>query len=245
MTREELHYAGSRSVLTSEFAAGDFWDLFAQGRRAHNTKSRVVRTCASGARIVVHFPGYKSNRAYGRYDYRVDFAKEDVTAQVKIPLSHTNVIADIHNKVAHHGVSVEDVQTFLELVYDDASPLDWNAIPESLARYEPSQPPSRELLERMVPLHIGAAPFAPAGNRWDLDVEELAACIHWIVLQEDTNYPRPRFQGRRMPLARYLEAAWSGHGEDVTIEAVVERALNKGKGRPQNLEGRDYGALTE
>jgi len=36
--------------------------------------------------------------------------------------------------------------------------------------------------------------------------EQLITSIKWIVLQEDINYPIPKYEGRKMPFARYLEA---------------------------------------
>ncbi|MBT2571126.1 hypothetical protein [Planococcus sp. ISL-110] len=39
----------------------------------------------------------------------------------------------------------------------------------------------------------------------DLTFEEFKYLTYWVILQEDINYPRPRYRGIRLAITRYLE----------------------------------------
>lgn len=60
------------------------------------------------------------------------------------------------------------------------------------------------------------------------DTERLVALIYWITLQDEINYPQPRYQGRRMPFCRYFEAVYCAENDDFTLADVFDRCNNSG-----------------
>ncbi|HDR4895648.1 hypothetical protein OCB14_15225 [Bacillus cereus] len=66
-----------------------------------------------------------------------------------------------------------------------------------------------------------------------LNLDEFKQLVYWIVLQEDINFPRPRYMGVRMPLIRYIEGAISAlHPNLLSLDEVIRRTNNHGR-RPQ------------
>lgn len=66
-----------------------------------------------------------------------------------------------------------------------------------------------------------------SGN--DLSMNEFKQLIYWLILQEDINYPRPRFMGVRMPLTRYIEGVVAAeHPQLLSLEQVLTRTNNHG-----------------
>lgn len=59
------------------------------------------------------------------------------------------------------------------------------------------------------------------------ETERLAALIYWITLQDEINYPQPRYNGRRMPFCRYFEAVYCAKNNDFTLEDVCKRCNNR------------------
>ncbi len=55
--------------------------------------------------------------------------------------------------------------------------------------------------------------------------------IYWITLQEEINYPQPRYAGRKLPYQRFFEGALAKIGH-LTINNVRARTNNHGVGRP-------------
>jgi len=56
--------------------------------------------------------------------------------------------------------------------------------------------------------------------------------IFWITLQEEINYPQSQgYAGRKLPFQRFYEAALAKLGH-VQFQNVLNRAENKGTGRP-------------
>ena len=71
-------------------------------------------------------------------------------------------------------------------------------------------------------------------------VEQLTVLIYWMTLQDEINYPQPRFQGRRMPFSRYFEAAYCAFSPTCTynINTVGRRCSNRGtRPQPYNISG--------
>ena len=65
---------------------------------------------------------------------------------------------------------------------------------------------------------------------YQLNLDEFKQLVYWIVLQEDINFPRPRFMGVRMPLIRYIEGAISAlHPNLLSLEDVIRRTNNHGR----------------
>ena len=71
-------------------------------------------------------------------------------------------------------------------------------------------------------------------------IEKLTTLIYWMTLQDEINYPQPRFQGRKMPFSRYFEAAYCAFSPTCTynINTVGIRCSNR-RTRPQpyNISG--------
>ena len=59
--------------------------------------------------------------------------------------------------------------------------------------------------------------------------------IFWITLQEEINYPQPRFKGRRLTFQRFFEASLT-HTNIISIEDVLKRTNNHGKTAPTLLD---------
>lgn len=56
--------------------------------------------------------------------------------------------------------------------------------------------------------------------------------IFWITLQEEINYPQPRYKGRKLPFQRFYEAALV-HNTSITLSDVKARTNNHSSGVPQ------------
>ena len=72
------------------------------------------------------------------------------------------------------------------------------------------------------------------------NVEKLTVLIYWMTLQDEINYPQPRFQGRRMPFSRYFEAAYCAYSPKCTynMSDVEARCSNRGnRPTPYNIVG--------
>ncbi|OKO50941.1 hypothetical protein ABH17_026830 (plasmid) [Bacillus toyonensis] len=66
-----------------------------------------------------------------------------------------------------------------------------------------------------------------------LNLDEFKQLVYWIVLQEDINFPRPRYMGVKRPLIRYIEGAISAlHSNLLSLDDVIRRTNNHGR-RPQ------------
>lgn len=59
--------------------------------------------------------------------------------------------------------------------------------------------------------------------------------LFWITLQEDINYPPPRYAGRKLPFQRFFEGALAKLNY-ITLEEVENRANNRARGIPKLLE---------
>ena len=199
-----------------------------------HSRSKLVHTCENDSKIFIVYPGYKATD--DKFDFRVDLHKEGD----KMPLSHANIITDIYNKCKQGYVVGETLKGVLvEAFKDTRSPV----VPKGdLQGYRSGDPPQEELLQEVSDAH-GEKDFKKRGNRWDLDMEELLGAIFWIVLQEDMNYPMEKgFLGRKMPLARYVEAIYCAENTDRTIDQVIRRAIVHNR-RPRAWEQMDYSFL--
>lgn len=58
--------------------------------------------------------------------------------------------------------------------------------------------------------------------------------IFWITLQEEINYPQPRYAGRKLPFQRFFEAALIHKGL-ITLPLVCQRTNNHGGPKPTLL----------
>jgi hypothetical protein len=198
-------------------------------RRTH-TASFVVERLTNETTVTISYPGYKSVlKSDGDivYDYRVDLTKEGVTTA----LSHANIIVDLYNKA--HNLEMDArkmVRCLLEAFIEGVWSVD--ACKKRLV-YRPIAP-SKTMRTQLHSIHEKHGKiYNETGNGFDLTLEELFASIKWIVLQEDINYPIAKgFEGRRMPLARYIEALYTATHDTHTLEEVIVRALAHKRPQP-------------
>lgn len=58
-------------------------------------------------------------------------------------------------------------------------------------------------------------------------IEELSTLMFYISIQEDINYPMPRYMGRTMCYFRYLEAVYCKVYNQHTLEEAIEKAARR------------------
>lgn len=228
--RIDMNFQQSKNHLLTIFSQNDF--IADMNAKRKHTKQILLETCSNGTKISVSFPGYKAYSSNRRtiYDYRVDITKNRITTA----LSHTNIIADIYNKIIKGGMSSEGLrETLIEISQEGNINLD-NIKGRLLYT---SVSPTNEYRKRIKEAHKSKF-YNEIGNSFDFTVEELLKLIKWIVLQEDINYPIPRYEGRKMPFARYLEAIFITENNSHTLEEVIYRTLSHS--RPSQWKEMDY-----
>lgn len=225
-----MNFAGTKAVLFETFDAHDYSKLLTLDPRVLVTVN--VENLSNRSLISITFPGYKATEA--KKDFRVNFTKDGV----QHVLSHTNIIVDIYNKVSFGALNPQSLITslFLAVVENNltysqlANNLEYNRVD-----------PTLELRDLARLAHRGKK-YNSLTNSFDLTWEEFFANIKWITMQEDFNYPMPRYQGRKMPFKRYLEAIYAyTHPNLISLETVIDRAL--AHSRIPNLAGIDYGII--
>ena len=173
--------------------------------------------------LVIRYLGMKTKRKnHGLvYDYRVDLNS--------IAISHANIILDLYNKASQIPKKTCLLENFLlDLAINGDEYTLFNH--QELLNHKFS-PPDESLINFVDEVHQNQnKKFQREGNKdWNYSMIELAHVIMWIVLQEDINYPMPKYEGRRMPFYRYLEAIYCAKNpKDTrhTLKAVIERALS-------------------
>lgn len=224
-------------------ASGYLTKIFEENSFAARVAANDIHSClvpiqslANDSKIHISFPGYKAKQTrWGMtYDYRVDLVKNGISTA----LSHANIITDIYNKITQGGMCpLRLKEVLIEVTQEGDIKLD--AISAALT-YSPTDP-SPTLIERVAVAHNGKT-FNRTGNSFDLTLEELLASIKWIVLQEDINYPIARgLEGRKMPLARYIETILITQDSTHSLEEVIARALSHT--RPARWADMDYSFL--
>ena len=229
----DMNFIESKARLSSIFSQSSFEDEVRKGNT--HSLSAVVEEFSNGSMIVISFPGYKASLQPRRvFDYRVDLEiGEFVTT-----LSHANIIVDLFNKLKSGGGDPSHFRNaIVRLATEGFVPI--LGLKEDLAYTSLS--PSEKLIGEVEAIH-GRAPFNREGNSIDIPLEELFGCIKWIVLQEDLNYPIERgFEGRKMPIARYLEAIFVAQSEEHSLGEVISRAI--ARRRPGLWAEMDYSPL--
>ncbi len=182
--------------------------------------------------LQIKYPGYKAEVRNGKviYDYRVDYNG--------ISISHVNVVVDLYNKIVQAPQLRELYREFLI----DISRSGWEIDLDKCKKLDEVriENPSDELLNYINTIHNRLnKSYNRVGNEGKVySIYELAYFISLIVMQEDINYPMPRFEGRRMSFYRYLEAI---NGED--LAQVIQRTLSHT--RPPLMEGINYKEIIE
>jgi len=64
--------------------------------------------------------------------------------------------------------------------------------------------------------------------------------LYWITMQEEINYPQPKFKGRKLPFQRFYEAALAKVSHDLDLKRVHIRTNNHGVGTPRLLKVKGY-----
>lgn len=235
-----MNYTEANQVLMREFQANNLMQL-ARNRQNH-VREFLAATLNNGSQIFIVYPGYKCRPdRYGgyTYDYRVDIVFPHRN-NFRTTLSHVNLVVDIYFKCQNN-------RGLLRLFDEEFRRFFVNGTDElNLNQYEELNIPimNQEFVNEISAIHrriiYNGRPkqYNRNGNRYSLTFEELFESILWISLQEDINYPMPRFEGRRMPLSRYLETLWTYQENNHNLEEVIRRALSHG--RPTRWGGFRY-----
>ncbi len=233
-----MKYSEMKRFLLSEFNKNDFRELIKQGEKL--SKSLILAKLENKTFYSVQYPGYKAkirgNKTY--YDYRVDIEKNNI----KVPLSHVNIIVDLYHKIFKKPLLKNDLLRMLGNIYQEGE-IDPLFNTKSLQDYQAINVPSKSTIKGLEKIHkeIGKT-YNSAGNQWDLEIQELYTGIVWIALQEEINYPHELgYEGRKMPFYRYIEAVqYSADKKPIT--PIIQRALVHYR-RPVPLDDVDYSIL--
>jgi len=202
----------------------------------NHSKRKKVYECKNGTEIFIVYPGYKATK--DNYDYRVDIKKESK----EIPLSHCNIITDIYNKCINNHIDKVKFKYLLINVFKEGR-FDLEKYDE-FSNYRNDNAPSKNLLDIIDKAHR-TKQFNREGNVWDLNFEELFFSIGWIVIQEDLNYPiEDGYEGRKMPLCRYIETIYCTEFNDHEIDEVIERTVVHNR-RPSKWNEINYSFLND
>lgn len=252
MVRELAPYKYLSDYLLDKFKKMDFEKTWNDGEAERlrrnsrfnsnvNTKSFTV-TNKYNLDLVISFPGYKTKieKEKVTYDYRVSLNN--------VAISHANIVVDLYNKAIQLG---SNSSLLTEYLFDLAiNGYNYNR-EKYLKLNGPFNPPSDILLNQIQNIHTELGKnFGLNGNQnWNYSLDELTYTIMFIVLQEDINYPPPRYLGRKMPFSRYLEAiyfAQSPNNGIFNLKDVLRRTLvHNERPRPYQLDGLNYlGNLT-
>ena len=69
----------------------------------------------------------------------------------------------------------------------------------------------------------------------DFYSHEIKNFLFWLTLQEDLNYPTPRYQGRKLPFQRFYEAVLAKLGL-YELQYILGRTNNHKGGLPPLLQ---------
>ncbi|MCL2403594.1 MAG: hypothetical protein FWC86_05155 [Coriobacteriia bacterium] len=218
-------YQELEDVLKGEFLSLGFID-FARKGQFNALRMTVDNKC--DVDIQVSLPGYKTKITQQKvtYDYRVDIRNEAI--------SHANIIVDLYSKSEQFPEKIRTVYAFLRDLF--RTPLSGERF-VTLLDETPFRPPSDTLLSRADRAHdVLNKEFGVLGNsQWSYSADELRYMISYIVMQEDINYPPPKYEGRKMPFSRYIEAILINEptiNTSYQLEDVIERALSHRRPKP-------------
>ena len=227
-------YAFLNKRLKKWFSENNYEETFKIIEEHHN-KSLINSKCLSFnpkkyVPLTINFPGLKTYRKKDGslvYDYRVSLNG--------VAISHANIVLDLYNKSKQHPSIIK----LLYKLLDDVERNAYDYKKESYIGLEHMsfQAPSEELISKLNEQHLSKNKiFRQDGNaNWNYSLDELTFVIMWIVLQEDINYPRPRYQGRQMPFYRYVEAIALNDDSvetNYTLSDVIDRTLQHDKVPP-------------
>ena len=225
-----MDYIQMEQVLLNLFSKNNFQGLVRQ--KKYNTCSSPLAAVHSSLPLRVCFPGYKSILTEERtvYDYRVEVDLAGTGDWVAV--SHVNIILDLFSKVWFDKSKEPVLYRWLCSLAENGCGIDLITF-DSLTLFPNRRLPS-EFYQKVNKMHQSIGKIYHAeGNARSFTAAELSDIIPWIALQEDINYPMPKFQGRRMPFCRYMEAIYcAAHPGDRKISHVISRALSHKKIAP-------------
>lgn len=216
-----MSYEIMRQQLLNVFNQNNF--LQAWNNRQINTLQYQVPNNYN-LNLTINYPGMKTrieNNVVVSYDYRVDLNG--------IAISHANIIVDLYNKASQLRDEAYILENLLLDIAVNGNGFNRNAY-VNLNQLQFTLP-GPNLINYVATTHRNLRKsYQVAGNQqWNYNLDELTNLICWIVLQEDINYPMPRYQGRRMPFYRYLETLYCARNpqdQQHTLANVIERALS-------------------
>ena len=145
-----------------------------------------------------HYPDSKDSPQI-ELEYPGKLSKGDYKLNfVGKPLSHTDIVRDIYTFVLSNNenqlLRANYITNLLADIFEDGRSAETNFL------------------------------YSIRVNGQMLNMHQFKELVYWIVLQEDINYPRPKYMGVKLPLIRYIEAAISAiHPEIITIDGVLGR----------------------
>lgn len=236
-----------KSYLLDKFQKEKFWETWKVGEEQKNNnysnRNPKVNTKSfnipnqQNLNLSIQFPGYKTKFENNKitYDYRVSLND--------IAISHVNIIIDLYNKAIQLNENAYLINNYLFDLAENGYNYDRQKY--TILNNLEIQPPSRELIAYVEDVHKSLnKKHKVEGNRWNYSLDELSYVIMFIVLQEDINYPQPRYLGRRMPFARYLEAVYLAQNPNngiFSLKDIIDRALTHfRRPTPYILEGLNY-----
>lgn len=222
---EVLSYKAIENELLDGFNAKGFERLY---RTPQHLRDFLDIENDAGIDLKIWFPGLKTaRRANGAlvYDYRVDLKETAI--------SHVNVVVDLYNKTRQRPDMIRTLYSFLRDLF--RVPLSGLGRIDEIDGFDVA-PISSEELQSIDSLHrkLGKNYNRHGNMNWNYSANELRYVISYIVLQEDINYPPPKYEGRRMPFYRYIEAIMMNEptvDTPYTLDKVIARTLSHNRPR--------------
>lgn len=216
-----MNYSQAEQKLQQLFESRNY-KLLIQNR-LHHVHRDLICNCSNGTKIYISYPGSKAKiDSNGRivFDYRVEIKN----SQLNTALSHANIIVDIYNKCCRGF----DHALMKQILIQSAREGEIDVYQYSQVKSYSCCAIDQSILHDAISAHsaLGKS-YNSNANQFDLTFEELFKSIFWIVLQEDINYPMPKYQGRKMPFSRYLEVLHCFESNH-TLREVITRALSEG-----------------
>lgn len=164
------------------------------------------------ARIVfwLKYPGKKA--AEDKHDFFLDVRM----GSIRMAPVHADIVLDIYTRCTWCKTMVPNLKAMLSGLYHHHQ--DYIGPPEAMRHTDQSLvDEARKILAK-----VGKKP-CKMYHAYPMMIDELSMLIFLLGIQENINYPPPKYQGRRMPLERYFEAIHcAGSGRD--IMDVVKRS---------------------
>ncbi|AGF57804.1 hypothetical protein B0P06_003889 [Clostridium saccharoperbutylacetonicum] len=225
-----MKYEELRTELIRIFNNNNFIEMY------KNRKQRKLKfNNEYNYNIQIIYPGYKTKvegQTVKAYDFRVDYEN--------IAISHANIVVDLYNKVVQAPFLKKELLSFINELGKTGMEIELDKY-EKIHTYNFISP-SNNLLLHINDVHRSLnKKYLIEGNRKNYSISELSILIPLIVLQEDINYPMPKYQGRKMSFYRYIESISCDNVAQ--LYEVIRRTLSHT--RPILFEGIDYKDIVE